>query len=69
MGHDTANTSGQGNSALIIASDRRLTIKKMAADLARLMRRTKVVADEVSAVLNQVIDQHEARGRKFGVEL
>lgn len=60
MGHGTASTSGQGNSALITVSDRQLNIKKMDDDLARLIHRTNTVADEVSAALNRVIEQHES---------
>jgi len=69
MGHDTANTPGQDNNAIIIAqADRRLTLKK-AADFARLMGRANAVAHEVSAALNQIIDHHEAMSRNLGVEL
>ena len=69
MAQNTANTSGQENSAGIHTRRGTRLIVKTAADLAQLVRRSSVVAHEVSEALNQIIDQHEAMARKHGLKL
>jgi len=58
MGHETANISNQSNSNPSLACVPLLPSRAV-DDLSRLIRRINAVACEVSAVLDQIIQQHE----------
>jgi len=58
MGHETAHISNQSNCKPRLASTPLLPSRAV-DDLSRLIRRINVVACEVSAVLDQIIQQHE----------
>lgn len=58
MGHGAAVNAGQDGRTGFNARDGRSARKF--ADLPRLIHHVRNVANEVSAVLNRLIDQHEA---------